>query len=82
MWHNIPFRKTHSLEEIGEQCLDLDSILQDFVDRAVPLTEYAWLFRYPGEPTEPSKEEADEALAIARETYQSVLSRLPEDVRP
>jgi HEPN domain-containing protein len=37
MWHNSPFRKTRSLEEIGEQCLDLDSTLQDFVDRAVPL---------------------------------------------
>jgi len=36
MWNNIPFRKTHSLEEIGEQCLDLDSTLQDFVDRGCP----------------------------------------------
>jgi HEPN domain-containing protein len=41
MWHHTPFRKTHSLEEIGEQCLDIDRTLQDIVDRAVPLTEYA-----------------------------------------
>jgi HEPN domain-containing protein len=40
MWNNIPFRKTHSLEEIGEQCLDLDSTLQDFRDSGA-LTEYA-----------------------------------------
>lgn len=39
MWHNIPFRKTHSLEEIGEQCLDIDSSLRDLIDRAVPLTD-------------------------------------------
>jgi HEPN domain-containing protein len=82
VWHNIPFRKTHSLEEIGEQCLDKDITLKVFVDRAVPLTEYAWLFRYPGEPVEPSEEEVNETLTVAREMYQAILSRLPKDVRP
>jgi HEPN domain-containing protein len=79
MWNNIPFRKTHSLEEIGEQCLDLDSTLRDVVDRAVPLTEYAWKFRYPGDPEEPSLEEAEEALVIARELYDALLTRLPPE---
>ena len=82
MWNNIPFRKTHSLEEIGEQCLDLDSTLQDFVDRAVPLTEYAWKFRYPGEPQEPSLEEGEEALVIAKELYEAVRTRLPQECGP
>jgi len=81
VWHNIPFRKTHSLEEIGEQCVEQDNSLKETVDRAVPLTEYAWLFRYPGEPTEPSGEEAEEALTIAREVYQSILFRLPVELR-
>lgn len=35
-WHNRPFRKTHSLEEIGEQCLAIDQTLKPLVDRAVP----------------------------------------------
>ena len=52
-WHNRPFRKTHSLEEIGEQCLEIDQTLKPMVGRAVPLTEYAWKFRYPGAPDEP-----------------------------
>lgn len=84
-WHNRPFRKTHSLEEIGEQCLEIDQTLKPMVDRAVPLTEYAWKFRYPGapdEPEEPSMSEAQEALAVAREVYDAVLSRLPAEVRP
>jgi HEPN domain-containing protein len=84
-WHNRPFRKTHSLEEIGEQCLEIDQTLNPMVDRAVPLTEYAWKFRYPGgpdEPEEPSVAEAQEALAHAREVYEVVLSRLPAEVRP
>jgi hypothetical protein len=66
MWNNISLRKTQVLEEISEQC-HLDSTLHDFVDRAVPLAEYAWKFRYPGEPQEPSLDEAEEALVIAKE---------------
>ena len=77
MWNDIPFRKTHSLEEIGEQCLDLDSTLHDFVDRAIPLTEYAWKFRYPGEPQEPSLAEVEDALLIAKQLYEAILVRLP-----
>lgn len=82
MWHNIPFRKTHSLEELGEQCLDLDQSMKSLIDKAVPLTEYAWKFRYPGEPEEPSREEAQESLDIARAIFGSITSRLPQETRP
>lgn len=81
-WHGRPFRKTHSLEEIGEQCLEVDPTLKALIDRTVPLTEYAWKFRYPGEPEEPTRQEAEEALAIARELYAAILQRLPEEARP
>ncbi|MGI8549184.1 MAG: HEPN domain-containing protein [Dehalococcoidia bacterium] len=80
-WHNIPFRKTHSLEEIGEQCLTIDSTLKSIVDLAAPLTAYAWKFRYPGEPDEPSLAEAHEALALACAVYDAILNRLPQEVR-
>jgi hypothetical protein len=49
---------------------------------AVPLTEYAWKFRYPGEPEEPPVAEAEDALALARELNEAILSRLPAEVRP
>ncbi len=81
-WHSTPFRKTHNLEELGEQCLHLDPTLELVVDKAVPLTKYAWKFRYPGESEEPSREEAQEALAIAREVYEAITMRLPADARP
>lgn len=80
--HQVPFRRTHSLEEIGEQCLALDHPLKAIVDRAAPLTEYAWRFRYPDELETPSPEEAKEAFAIARETYEAVLPHLPRKARP
>jgi HEPN domain-containing protein len=81
-WHDQPFRKTHNLVEIGQQCVAIDATLEDLARRAARLTEYAWKFRYPGEPVEPPPEEAQEALALAHEVYEAVLSRLPPEVRP
>jgi len=57
-WHDVPFRKTHNLEELGQQCVALDANLQNIADQAAPLTEYAWKYRYPGEPQEPDRAEA------------------------
>jgi HEPN domain-containing protein len=81
-WHDEPFGKTHNLEELGEACLQLDSTLRALVDRAAQLTEYAWKFRYPGEHEDPTREEVDHALVVAREAFEAILARLPEDVRP
>jgi len=33
-WHGRPFRKSHNLEQIGEQCLEIDSTLKPVIDRA------------------------------------------------
>ena len=75
--HDVPFRKTHSLEELGRQCIALDATLRAVADQAAPLTEYAWKFRYPGETGEPDRAEAEEALAAARNVYGAILTRLP-----
>lgn len=80
-WHDEPFRKTHNLIEIGEQCAAIDATSTDLMRRAARLTEYAWKFRYPGQPEEPAVAEAQEALALAREVYEAILARLPEEVR-
>ena len=77
-----PLRKTHELEEIGEACIKVDATLKEIIDRAVPLTEYAWKFRYPGEPEGPSREEVEIALALATEVYETILKRLPKEVQP
>ncbi len=82
VWHNVPFRKTHNLVEIGQQCSAIEPTLPSLLRRAARLTEYAWRFRYPGEPEEPPVPEAKGALALAREVYEAIISRLPGDVRP
>ena len=81
-WHGRVYRKTHNLVEIGEACAAIDPTLEPLLRRAAELTEYAWRFRYPGNPEEPTEEEAREALALAREVFDSLLHRLPPDVRP
>lgn len=81
-WHDEPFGKTHNLEALGEPCVRLDPTLGPVVDRAAPLTEYAWKYRYPGDHASPTREEAEQALAIARESFAAIVARLPADVRP
>jgi HEPN domain-containing protein len=80
-WHGQAFRKTHNLVELGEACSELDPTLEALLRRAAPLTEYAWKFRYPGRPEEPTPEEVQEALSTGSQVYEAVLERLPEEVR-
>ena len=81
-WHDVAFRRIHELDTIGGQCADVDSTLADLASRADVLTKYAWRFRYPGAPYQPSLQEMEEARALAREAYQAVLDRLPAEVHP
>jgi HEPN domain-containing protein len=81
-WRDVPFRKTHNIEELGQQCVALDATLGTLADQAAPLTEYAWKFRYPGETGEPDRGEPEEALVAARNLYNTILSRLPPRARP
>lgn len=75
-WHDVPFRKTHNLEELGRQCAELDASFVEIANEAAPLTEYAWKFRYPGEVEEPERAEAESALRAARRVYEAVALRL------
>lgn len=81
-WHDMPFRKTHDLREIGRQCTAIDASLQPVCEQAEELTPYAWQFRYPQEPSEPSPEEAGRARELAVAVYEAIVARLPEEVRP
>jgi HEPN domain-containing protein len=81
-WHDVPFRKTHDLAELGQQCVAVDQSLERLCRRAASLTPFAWTFRYPGDAEEPSVSDLAEAVALAREVYTSVLARVSEDARP
>jgi HEPN domain-containing protein len=78
-WHDVPFRKTHDLAEVGHQCAAIDPSLESMLMRAASLTQYAWKFRYPGEWEEPSREEAEISIALAREVFDAIVSLLPRE---
>jgi HEPN domain-containing protein len=80
-WRHLPFRKTHNPVELGEACSRIDRSLEPLLRRAAPLTEYAWKFRCPGDPEDATAQEAADALAIAREVFDAMASRLPSEVR-
>jgi HEPN domain-containing protein len=81
IWNGIPYRETHDLAEIGAHCVEIDSSLEPYVARVARLTEYAWLFRYPGGPEEPSVEDTSEALDATHALSQAILERLPEEIK-
>lgn len=82
VWQGRGFRKTHDLREVGGAALEVDETLEPLLREAARLTPFAGVFRYPADMGEPAPEEAQEALALAREVYEAVLARLPVDVRP
>ena len=80
-WHDKPFRKTHDLRQLSDVCIQIDRLLAPLLDRTELISDYAWKFRYPGAPCEPSAEEVSEALQLAREIVEAIRSRLPAEVR-
>lgn len=76
-WHDEPFRKTHSIEELRKACVAIAPELATAIDGAVPLTEYAWKFRYPGDAGEPTPEETERALESARALVRAIEAHLP-----
>ena len=80
--HNVPFRKTHDLDELGDACEKIEPELKSAIAPAGELTAFAVRFRYPGAPSLPDKTEAARALETARSVYDATASRLPGlDVR-
>lgn len=78
-WHDLAFRKTHNLEELGELCTRVEPSLASAVGKATPLTEYAARFRYPGAPYEPDRAEANESISVARDFIDCILAKLPPE---
>ncbi|MGD0868264.1 MAG: HEPN domain-containing protein [Bryobacteraceae bacterium] len=75
-WHELAFRRTHGLEELGEACRAIDSTLAALLEQADELSDYAWKLRYPGALYTPELEEAEAMLAIAGGIFREIQSRL------
>ena len=74
--HNVVFRKTHDLDELGKQCAALAPSLTPLLTETVGLTDYSSNFRYLDAPCEPNEAEATAALGTARRLYEEVRALL------
>jgi HEPN domain-containing protein len=81
-FHQIPFRKTHDLADLGSQCATADSSLERILREVADLTDYASAFRYPDAPYEPDADEAATALAAATELCEEVRRRVEASLEP
>jgi HEPN domain-containing protein/predicted nucleotidyltransferase len=86
LWHDRPFRKTHKLQKLVDQCAEIAPEFASLREAAQKLTPYVVAGRYPPDEREgqfpawaidPSKEQAEEALRLAREIVAFIRNRFP-----
>ena len=81
-FHNVTFRKTHDLTELGKQRAWLAPALTQLLDQAAHLTEYATVFRYTDAPRAPDAAETEAAITTARSLYDTIRELLsPEQTQ-
>ena len=75
-WHDRPFRRTHDLNELGRQVTAIAPELESLLRQAAVLSEFAWAYRYPGDPPELTRDEvwSNLSLAVAVAVVASVRS--------
>ena len=81
-FHQIVFRKTHDLKDLGLQCVTADPSLGPILQNVEELTDYASAFRYPDAPYEPDAAEAAEALTVAAKLCEAVQRRIESAQEP
>ena len=75
-WHQVPFKKTHDLDELKQACVPLAEDLTAQLAGIGKLSQYAWRFRYPGARYSPERTEAEEARHAAGQLLDAVAARL------
>jgi HEPN domain-containing protein len=75
-FRDVPYRKTHDLNELGGQCAALNPSLAPLFQEASDLTDYAVVFRYLDAPREPDESEAMVALGTAGRVFEEVSALL------
>lgn len=76
---SVPFPKTHDIGELLE-LLSPNVVLPLAAVEQESLTRYATVTRYPGDWEPITRDEAEEAVSIARKTREAVIAQLPKEV--
>ncbi|MDQ1472462.1 MAG: hypothetical protein QOJ99_3942 [Bryobacterales bacterium] len=76
VFSEVVYPLTHDLRKLLHQCEVINAELTAILRPAVGLTQFAVRFRYPGED-QPTREEAQPWLELARFVFDQVALRLP-----
>lgn len=79
VWRGLAFSKTHNLVTLVSRCTQAEPAFSSLEDAAVVLTPYAVAFRYPGEVTLPTVEQAEEGRQFMHEVFRFVATWLPPE---
>jgi len=73
-----PFSKTHSLQLLLDMLAVPD--LEAYREACIILSGYAVEARYPGDSADPEREEAEQAVKMASDIYETVLKIFESEV--
>ncbi len=76
------FERVHDLEVLIRVAVPYAAEFSAWIDAGRRLTPYARIFRYPGYATEPNRTQFEEAMTVAKQLYDLVLSLLPSQAHP
>ncbi len=79
IYHNRTFPYSHNLADIVNECIQVDEDFASIQRKAEILTPYAVEIRYPDDFYMPTRQEAEESLAIATEIRDFVFARMDVD---
>jgi HEPN domain-containing protein len=82
LYHDVRFEKSHDIELLVTQAVDVDPAWVDCIETARLLTPLAVEYRYPGDFVEPEPEEFQTAFEAAQVMYAFVLAKLPVETHP
>lgn len=77
VWKEVPFPKTHDLNRLLGLCAPLEPEFENLRPHAAFLNPFAAEFRYPGDVSEPAREDAFEGLRLAAEVLDFVKQHCP-----
>ena len=82
VYREIPFDWSHQIGYLLDLCAADDNQFEQFRVSSAPLSEYAVRVRYPHPEPAPQKPQVLQALDVARQVYDFVLHRMPEETHP
>lgn len=82
LYHDVRFEKSHDIELLVTQAMDVDPAWVDCLEAARLLTPLAVEYRYPGDFVEPEPEEFRAAFEAAQSLYAFALAKLPVETHP